>query len=95
MYGCARLLFVYVGGGIDYNSGPYNVTFPAGSTIATFSTQIIDDGVLENDETFSFTIHQITEGLLMQITPAEISVIIMDTTGKAIWCILIHKRHAF
>ena len=79
----------YVLGGIDYNSGPFNVTFSAGSTFAFLDIAIIDDGVLENDsEMFFVTVHPITEGLLMQISPtAEIPVRIIDTTGKMICCI--------
>ena len=41
---------------MDYSSGPYTVTFPAGVTSVPFSVQIIDDTVLENDEDFDLII---------------------------------------
>ena len=56
------LYYNIIGGGIDYNPGPYNVTFPIGSTIASFNITIIDDGVLEDDEMFNISITSITNG---------------------------------
>ena len=47
--------------GVDYYSGPYNVTFPAGISRASFNITIINDTVLEHNETFSLFI---TEELL-------------------------------
>ena len=44
------------GGGVDYNSGPYNVTFPAGVTSVSFNITIINDIELEYNETFSLII---------------------------------------
>ena len=44
------------GGGTDYDSGPYNVTFPAGVFRASFDITIINDDVLENRETFNLII---------------------------------------
>ena len=32
---------------MDYDSGPYTVTFPAGQTIATFNVPINDDVILD------------------------------------------------
>ena len=48
------------GGGIDYNSGPYNVTFPAGVTSVTFNITINNDIVLEDDETLYLIITEIS-----------------------------------
>ena len=45
------------GGGTDYTSGPYTVTFPAGQTTATFNVPITDDMILEGDENFMLTIN--------------------------------------
>ena len=47
----------YVGGGVDYNSGPYMVRFDAGVTNVAFIVIINDDNVLENDETFDLNIN--------------------------------------
>ena len=41
---------------MDYTSGPYTVTFPAGQTTATFDVPINDDNVLEGSENFMLTI---------------------------------------
>ena len=44
------------GGGVDYNSGPYTVTFTAGQTTALLNIPINDDNIFEDDETFRLTI---------------------------------------
>ena len=44
------------GGGVDYNSGPYNVTFTAGVSSVSFNVTINNDSVLEYNETFNLTI---------------------------------------
>ena len=41
---------------MDYGSGPYTVTFPAGMTSVPFDIPINDDGILEDDENFMITI---------------------------------------
>ncbi|XP_065892782.1 extracellular matrix organizing protein FRAS1-like [Dysidea avara] len=43
-------------GGVDYDSGPYTVTFTAGQTSASFNVPINDDNIFEANETFSLTI---------------------------------------
>ena len=43
---------------MDYNSGPYPVTFPAGVTSVTFDVPITDDNILEGNENFTLTIDQ-------------------------------------
>ena len=69
------------GGGVDYNSGPYTVTFPIGSTIASFDITISDDGILEDDEMFNISITSITNGHIVG-TPAVATVTIIDNTSK-------------
>ena len=44
------------GGGVDYDSGPYTVIFPAGVINVSFDVPIIDDNMVENNETFDLTI---------------------------------------
>ena len=58
---CFVVNFVTTGGS-DYSSGPYDVTFPIGSTIASFNITIHDknDSVLESDELFNISITSIT-----------------------------------
>ena len=41
---------------MDYDSGPYNVTIPAGETCGTFNITINDDDISEGNETFMITI---------------------------------------
>jgi len=44
------------GGGFDYDSGPYSVTFTAGQTSASFDIPINDDNIFEASELFNLTI---------------------------------------
>ena len=41
---------------MDYTSGPYTVTIPAGQTTATFDVTINNDNILEGDEDYVLTI---------------------------------------
>ena len=69
---------------MDYDSGPYTVTIPAGQTTATFNVPITDDMILEGSENFMLTIDEtslpddVTRG-----TPGEATVNIVDNDGKA------------
>ena len=42
---------------MDYDSGPYTVTFAAGETIVTFNIPITDDDILEGNENFTLIIN--------------------------------------
>ena len=48
-------IYVYFAGITDYSPGPYSVTFPAGTTTASFSIVIIDDNLTEENEQFYLT----------------------------------------
>ena len=74
-------MIIVVTGSVDYNTRPYNVTFPAGSTNASFDIIINDDDVLEDDEIFNISIASITNGHIVGI-PAVATVTIVDTTSK-------------
>ena len=69
-------------GGEDYDSGPYTVTFPAGTTTVPFDVSITDDSVVEGNEDFTVTIDEsslptgVTRG-----SPGSATVNIVDTTG--------------
>ena len=69
---------------MDYTSGPYAVTFPAGQTTATFNVPITDDTILEGDENFMLIIDEtslpddVTRG-----NPGEATVTIVGDDGKA------------
>ena len=59
---------------MDYDSGPYTVTFPAGKTTVIFNIPINDDNILEGNENFNLTINTsslsdgVTRGDLDQVT---------------------------
>lgn len=42
-------------GGIDYEPGPFTVTFPAETTTALINVTIIDNNIKENDKSFYLT----------------------------------------
>ena len=65
---------------VDYNSGPYNATFPVGSTNASFDVIVYDDRTLESNELFIITIGSITNGRVED--PKSVFIVIIDTTGE-------------
>ena len=71
------------GGGVDYDSGPYTVTIPAGQTRASFNISINDDDIFEMNENFVLTINEssIPSGIAVN-TPNETIVTIVDDDGK-------------
>ena len=74
-----------IGGGIDYESGPYNVTIPSGTTTAQFDVAINDDDILEGNENFNLTIMTSSEPSRVSIgNPAQATVTIVDDDGKHI-----------
>ena len=42
---------------MDYTSGPYTATFPAGTTSVTFDIPVNNDNILENSENVMLTIN--------------------------------------
>ena len=67
---------------MDYDSGPYTVTFPAGVTSASFSIPINNDTILEGNENFMLTINQTLPDGVTRGTPSEATVTIVDDDGK-------------
>ena len=43
-------------GGIDYSSGPYMITIPAGVISVPFDVPITDDNLVESPESFNLSI---------------------------------------
>ena len=75
----------YVGGGVDYNSGPYNVQFSVGVTRVSFDVSINNDFVLEGDEIFSLNVD--SSSLPDHITvgdPGQATVTILANDGEYI-----------
>ena len=55
-YCCSFTVIICIGSGVDYNSGPYSVTFTAGKTSVSFDIALTDDNILEKNEFFNLTI---------------------------------------
>ena len=85
------LYYIYVlvhlhnltGGGVDYDSGPYNVTFPAGEESISFGISINDDNIFEHYENFALTINasSLPNGVYVG-NRSETIVTIVDNDGK-------------
>ena len=69
------IVLFYLIGGIDYESGPYDVIFPAGVTSMSFNILIYDDDLLEDNENFTLTIK--AESLPVGISISSPSTVIM------------------
>ena len=72
------MLCTYIGG-VDYDSGPYSVTIPAGMREASFIISIKNDIVLEGNENFSLVI---MSSSLPAVTTDEAVVTIVDDESK-------------
>ena len=72
-----------LGGGVDYDSGPYAVTFPALVTSVPFKVSLNDDDILEENETFILTINQssLPSGVTVS-NPSITTVSIVDNDRK-------------
>ena len=73
----------YVGGGVDYDSGPYAVQFDVGETNASFIVVIGNDHSKEDNETFNLNIS--TSSLPSSVTvgdPSQTTVTIVNDDGK-------------
>ena len=74
---------IITGGGIDYDSGPYSITFPAGQTRTVFTVPLANDNSFESNENFVLTIN--SSSLLSRITPGnphQATVTIVDNDRK-------------
>ena len=79
------IIIITTGGGHDYISGPYSVTFDAQTTRASFDIAIINDRVLESNENFVVAINATL--LPSNVTVGDhsnVRITIMDDEGKLI-----------
>jgi len=68
---------------MDYDSGPYPVTFLAGVTSVTFDVPIHDDSILEKNENFMLTINLSTLPTYVTVgDPGSATVTIVDDDCK-------------
>ena len=75
-----------VGNNEDYDSGPYSVTIPAGNRSVVFDVSIIDDNMLEMNETFELSIQStsLPSKVFLSRTsrnPSMATVYILDNTS--------------
>ena len=71
---------------MDYGSGPYTVTFPAGTTTVPLDIPINDDDIYEINENFTLTIN--SSSLPTGVTvgnPGQATVTIVDDDRKLIY----------
>ena len=69
-------------GNVDYTSGPYMATVPAGMTNASFNVGIIDNDELENTENFYLTIDSSLLPNNVMSHPSQAIVTILDDDCK-------------
>ena len=70
---------------MDYGSGPYTVTIPAGQTTATFDVPITYDMILEGNENFMLTIDNSSLPSSIRLgNPDEATVNIVDDDRESI-----------
>ena len=77
------IIMEYVGGGVDYNSGPYTVQFDVGLLSTTLNISINDDDIFEDNEMFSIGID--SSSLPNRVTIGNHSrstVTIIESVGK-------------
>ena len=72
----------YLIGGSDYVTGPYNVVIPAGETNVKFSVIIMDDNILETNETINLAIKSnMLPNKITRANPGRAVVTIVDNDG--------------
>ena len=79
---CTYYNFMYVGS-VDYKSGPYAVIFSTGMTTALLNITIVNDNILERNESFNLFIA--TDSLpskIADVTIAQARVTIIDNDSK-------------
>ena len=72
-----------IGGGVDYDSGPYTVTVPAGETSTSFNVSITNDDISERTENLNLIINASSiPDYVIVINPNQARVTIVDNDGK-------------
>lgn len=73
----------YLGGGIDYISGPYAVRIPTNVKVVPFNILITDDNEIEKNENFRLVIDSssLPSGVVVG-TPNKSTITIVDTTKR-------------
>ena len=80
---CMCKMGVLFSGGVDYDSVPENITFPAGITSRLINITLIDDNIFEDTKSFSITLQIDPVSLLpINITNDTAVVFILNDDGK-------------
>lgn len=77
-------IYIYLkGGGRDFSIGSFDITFPAGETIALYNVSINNDNIIEHNETFTISIvpSSLPNGVTVA-TPNQTTVTIIDDDSK-------------
>ena len=75
--------YEFIGGGVDYKSGPYTITFPAGVTTASFNIPITDDNILEKIEDIQIEINVSSLPSRVSVSnPGQATVTIVDNDSE-------------
>ena len=75
------------GNDVDYGSGTYIVTIPAGAANKTFEIKINNDDILEGNETFALAINiSSLPNCITLANPNETTVIILEDDGNVATC---------
>jgi len=82
------------GGGVDYDSGPYVVIFPAGETSVPFVVAINDDNIVEINETFNLTIVSSSSNKVTLGSSVQTTVTIFDRDCKHYYTSCIYTYYA-
>ena len=70
-------------GNVDYGSGPFDVTFTAGMTNASFNVPIINENLFEGNETFTVTIvPSLLSNRIIKGTGCDVTVTIINDDSK-------------
>ena len=69
---------------LDYNPGPFYVTFPANQTSVSFDISLNDDNKVEKDEKFLLELHNPHLPYGVKLQDHSCLVTIIDTTSKSL-----------
>ena len=75
--------YILTGHDVDYGSGPYSITFPAGETSIQFDVSINDDNIVEASEEFSLAIQSKSlPATVTRTNPGQTTITILDNDSK-------------
>ena len=81
---------VYIGSGLDYNSGRYDITFNVGIDNVSFHIPIIDDHIFEQDELFILGLCSLPNNVIVgNFSQATVTIVNDDINGTSIMSMII------